>query len=95
MAAQLKSSRTLIDNWVEEVGSVTLGTLVCAPKSSRSLQRQCAHLEDGTDRNPDGTLSSKLHRYGHKVTGVLAAVPLYTNHAVYPNNVISIGVSDS
>lgn len=64
-------SKTLIANWVEEVSEgihIQTSSLIIfiIQIDLVSTQRQCAHLEEG-NRNPDGTLHTKLHRAGHKV----------------------------
>lgn len=54
--------KTLIYNWVEEVGPHYKKAVTSFP----ALQRQCEPLET-ENRNPDGTLCTNLHRVGHKV----------------------------
>ena len=82
------NSKTLIANWVEEVrqshGKLDWVVLVVNPPPSSLLtllQRQCAHLEEG-NRNKDGTLSTKLHREGHKVLEGVIRVHICTS--LYP-----------
>ena len=82
------NSKTLIANWVEEVrqshGKLDWVVLVVNPPPSSLLtllQRQCAHLEEG-NRNKDGTLSTKLHREGHKVLEGVVRVHIRTS--LYP-----------
>ena len=60
------ASKTLIGNWVEEVRVFA----AFSPRVDYWKQRQCAGLEEG-NRCADGTLSTGLHRSGHR--GILAA----------------------
>lgn len=66
MTANRLQSKTLISNWVEEVSE---RTLFITHFFSRN-QRQCAGLDEG-NRCADGTLSTSLHRNGHR--GILAS----------------------